>query len=156
MAGRAHVTPRAHIHAIAARAGVRINEARDTRDGCAYNGRTIAGLIAGRPRIDSDVAHDVAHWLVAAPYRRRVVDFGLGVGPDLGASDAPMLVSVRFADREEQAASLLGIAIEVAAGIDPARTLREHDWTMGREFWRTVARLRRSGLIDECGQLVTT
>jgi hypothetical protein len=61
--------------------------------------------------------HEIAHFQLAAPARRRCIDFGLGAGPETGqhceAERAAQLFGVAR-EREEAMASLLGILWESA------------------------------------------
>ena len=74
-------------------------------DGAALNGATEAYVIL----------HEIAHFMLAPPERRRLVDFGLGPGPDTidrdTAERAALLPPLARAE-EEAEASLLGIVWE--------------------------------------------
>lgn len=74
-------------------------------DGAALNGATEAYVIL----------HEIAHFMLAPPERRRLVDFGLGPGPDTIDRDtaecAALLPPLARAE-EEAEASLLGIVWE--------------------------------------------
>lgn len=93
----------------------------------------------------SDIVHDVAHWLVADPARRSDPSFGLdGMAywftPEPGEPD----------DTEEEAlASMLGILLERALGLDWRHTWEFHNWN--QEGWNgvraAVLRLRAKGLV---------
>jgi hypothetical protein len=71
-------------------------------DGAALNGATEAYVIL----------HEIAHFMLAPPERRRLADFGLGPGPDTidhdTAERAALLAPLARAE-EEAEASLLGI-----------------------------------------------
>jgi hypothetical protein len=76
----------------------------------------------------SNLCHDLAHWLVAEPQRRDLLDFGLGRGPD-SVRHADRVVSVPDATQEEQASSILGALIERNFGGWPLVTLHKHNWS---------------------------
>ena len=67
---------------------------------------------------DRHLFHDVAHWLVAAPERRILPDFGLGPGPETDL-DLPqkILLDWHAAQFEEVCASLLGVFLQHCAGL---------------------------------------
>lgn len=75
----------------------------------------------------SNALHDLAHYFVAAKYRRRVVNFGLGQSPD-DLSGAERLVTDNYAYAEEEEASLLGILMEREAGMPFIETWDTHGW----------------------------
>jgi hypothetical protein len=84
----------------------------------------------------SDLVHDVAHWLVATPGARVEADFALEVIGEAESYD------------EEEAASLLGILIERALGMDWRYTWRFHAWPDHWENVRpSIRALRQRGLI---------
>jgi hypothetical protein len=83
-------------------------------DGTALDGDTEAYVIL----------HEIAHFVLAPPVRRRLVDFGLGPGPDTSErSAAERATAVPLIEREadEAEASLLGILWEAALGQSRAR-----------------------------------
>lgn len=65
--------------------------------------------LVGNPE---DLAHEVAHWILASPYRRKLKNFGLGE-PGYGPGGR---VSIAYAEAEESLASLLGISMIYTAG----------------------------------------
>ena len=78
-------------------------------DGKALDGATEAYVIL----------HEIAHFVLAPPERRGLIDFGLGPGPDTRDRDgAERAAIVTLLDREEDeaAASLLGILWEAELG----------------------------------------
>lgn len=122
---------------------------RDTREHT-WNG--VALNLAHRSimvRGTSDLVHDVAHWLVAAPERRGEADFGLdsmAYFREIGDAEYP---SPGESIEEEVSASLLGILLERAMGMDWRYTWEFHSWDV--EGWRglrpVIGTLRQSGLI---------
>ena len=118
--------------------------------------------IATHKQTHSSILHDIAHWCVAAPERRRVKEFGLGPGPDAEGTDAPYKVHFRTSQKEEERASILGILIELHLGMYPANTMEYHNWTGWDsrnldgedDFGRTVSWLIKRGLIDTQGKLL--
>ena len=124
----------------------------------AWDGKEL--IIHGRS--DSDLIHDIAHWICSAKRRRRQPEFGLGPGPDSWSGDAARTVSMNYADREEGMTSLLGIAIESAFDMDFEQTLRGHGWFENAwdlrgqwssffTFWDYISQLMEKGHLDEKG-----
>lgn len=77
----------------------------------------------------SDSVHDVAHWLLCEPRRRRRPEFGLGTGVDSRSRCAKRTVDLRDAVEEEACASVLGILMERAAGWPWQDTWELHSWS---------------------------
>lgn len=91
----------------------------------------------------SDIAHDIGHWLVADPARRRWPGFGLGYSYD-GAGrillgeveddvDGPDLLPPAARMGEEEAASIVGILLEavVVGAKEASETRDDHSWLPG-------------------------
>jgi hypothetical protein len=98
---------------------------------------------------ESDIVHDVAHWLVAAPERRGEADFGLdsmAYFREIGDAEYP---NPGESIEEEVSASLLGILLERAMGMDWRYTWQFHSWDTGG--WAgirpVILSLRQRGLI---------
>lgn len=106
----------------------------------------------------SVLIHEVAHWLIAPPERRRLPDFGLGAGPETGRraeADAAKSVSLEIEQEEESLASLLGILWEAELGQPAILAFAEQNWLEGydrpgtaQHFLRILNGLRERGLID--------
>lgn len=78
----------------------------------------------------SSLAHEIAHWLLAEPGRRSLVNYGLGGDYQwLNSSGVGRIVAPGDAVVEEQAASALGICFEELLGMDWWATFRDHDWS---------------------------
>jgi hypothetical protein len=103
------------------------------------------------------ILHEVAHFVLAPPERRRLIDFGLGPGPDtrerIAAEHAAVLPLVeREADEAE--ASLLGILWEAALGQPALASFLDQNWLEGldrsaaRHFGAVCGRLRRRGVAE--------
>ena len=78
-------------------------------DGTALDGDTEAYVIL----------HEVAHFVLAPPERRPLIDFGLGPGPDTRervAAEHAAVLPVIERETDEAEASLLGILWEAALG----------------------------------------
>jgi hypothetical protein len=75
-----------------------------------------------------DLLHELAHFQVASPGRRKMDNYGLGGDQDL--SESALIMSNKEACAEESLASLLGICLEIESRIDPSVTIIEHDWTV--------------------------
>jgi hypothetical protein len=116
-------------------------------DGAALHGNTEAYVIL----------HEVAHFALAPPERRGLIDFGLGPGPDTrDRSAAERALALPFLEREaeEAEASLLGILWEAALGQPALASFLDQNWLEGLErsaaahLTTVLARLRRRGLVD--------
>jgi hypothetical protein len=102
--------------------------------------------------------HEIAHFQLAAPARRGVIDFGLGAGPETGdratADRAACLFGIAR-EHEEALASLLGILWEVELGQPALASLLDQNWLEGagrpgaaRHFEAILCELRAGGFID--------
>jgi hypothetical protein len=123
-------------------------------DGVALNGATEAYVIL----------HEVAHFVLASPERRRLIDFGLGPGPDtlerMAADNAAVLPPLAR-DRDEAAASLLGIVWEARLGQPALASFLDQNWLEGLDrsapahFTAVVAELEQKNLLscDPTGEL---
>ncbi len=115
-------------------------------DGAALDGATEAYVIL----------HEAAHFVLAPPGRRLLVDFGLGPGPDTrdraAAADAAVL-PILARDEDEAAASLLGILWEAALEQPALASFLDQNWLEGLErsaaahFTSVLHGLRRRGVI---------
>lgn len=111
------------------------------------------------------IVHEVAHWLVAAPERRALYDFGLGPGPETTrrreARDQKRL-TFEECMHEEQQTSLLGVLWEAELGQPAILAFLEQNWmehwerdSTVRFFVRHVEELHQRGLIDADGRPTT-
>jgi hypothetical protein len=139
--------------ALARRCGMAVHplgaRCRFNWDGAALNGATEAYVIL----------HEIAHFVLAPPERRTLVDFGLGPGPDtIDRDDAERAAVLPLPAREEDeaAASLLGIIWEAALGQPALASFLDQNWleAVGRSaaghFSRVLAGLQRRGLLGGC------
>lgn len=119
-------------------------------DGAALDGDTEAYVIL----------HEIAHFALAPPERRLLVDFGLGPGPDTtDRAAAERAATVAMLDREadEAAASLLGILWEAALDQPALASFLDQNWLEGLDrsaaphFAAVVRRLRELGFVDPGG-----
>jgi len=93
-------------------------------DGVALNGATEAYVIL----------HEVAHFALASPERRRLIDFGLGPGPDTldrDAAESAAVLSLPAREGDEAAASLLGIVWEAQLGQPALASFLDQNWLEG-------------------------
>lgn len=93
-------------------------------DGAALDGDTEAYVIL----------HEVAHFVLAPPERRRLVDFGLGPGPDTqdrAAAEKAVALPLDRREADEAAASLLGILWETALGQPALASFLDQNWLEG-------------------------
>jgi hypothetical protein len=116
-------------------------------DGTALNGNTEAYVIL----------HEIAHFVLAPPARRRLVDFGLGPGPDTLDSDAAVraaVLSPLAREEDEAAASLLGIIWEARLAQPALASFLDQNWLEGLErsaaphFTAVFANLRGRGMLS--------
>lgn len=106
--------------------------------------------------------HEIAHFQLAAPARRYIIDFGLGAGPETGdraAADDAACVFGLEREREEAMASLLGILWEVELGQPALASFLDQNWFEGagstaaaNHFETVLAALRAGGFIDDDGR----
>jgi hypothetical protein len=106
--------------------------------------------------------HEVAHFQLASPARRRALDFGLGAGPESGerhVADAAAQVSGLDRDREEAMASLLGVLWEVELGHPALASFIDQNWLEGAgrrsaadHFETVLRRLREARFVDPEGR----
>jgi hypothetical protein len=116
-------------------------------DGRALNSATEAYVIL----------HEAAHFALAPRERRRLVDFGLGPGPDTRDRDAAAraaVLSPLAREEDEAAASLLGIIWEAKLGQPALASFLDQNWLEGLERWAlshfaaVAGKLHRRGLLD--------
>ncbi|EPY01852.1 hypothetical protein [Magnetospirillum fulvum] len=114
-------------------------------------------------RIEPSVlVHEVGHYQLAAPARRKVYDFGLGAGPETGRKEEADAVQSLFLperDVEEGLCSLLGILWEAELGHPAVLAFLEQNWMEGGASLHNVAHFRKvvrwlaeMGLIDGDGR----
>ena len=123
------------------------NPRRFNWDGTALNGATEAYVIL----------HEVAHFALAPPERRGLVEFGLGSGPDtLDRETAERAAVLPPLEREtdEAAASLLGVVWEAALGQPALASFLDQNWLEGLDrsaaghFGTVVDTLHHRGLLN--------
>src|SRR5262249_29134701 len=103
------------------------------------------------------LTHEIAHFQLASPARRHVVDFGLGAGPDTvarAAAERAAVLTHLAGDREEARVSLLGILWEVALGQPALASFIDQNWLEGvggaraaAHFTDVLHALRASGFV---------
>jgi Elongation factor P hydroxylase len=121
------------------------------------------GLNWDGARLDGDteayvILHEIAHFVLAPPERRRLVDFGLGPGPDTrerAAAEAAAVLPLIEREADEAEASLLGILWEAALGQPALASFLDQNWLEGigrsaaAHFTDVLARLERRGVLDK-------
>lgn len=105
--------------------------------------------------------HEIAHFQIAPPERRVLIDFGLGAGPETGDRAAAERVATLFGverEREEARASLLGILWEVELGQPGFASLLDQNWLEGASrpeapahFAAVLRELQNLGVVDAAG-----
>jgi hypothetical protein len=122
-------------------------ECRFNWDGVALNGATEAYVIL----------HEVAHFVLAPPERRGMIDFGLGPGPDTldrVAAERAAVLPLLPREEDEAAASLLGIVWEARLGQPALASFLDQNWLEGLDrsaamhFTGVIARANCMGLLD--------
>lgn len=95
---------------------------------------------------NTNIIHDLAHFIVASEERKFLPDYGLGLGPDSYAI-SERVVADKESEDEESLASVLGILIEYQFGANTYGTLYEHSWTDHgvSAFRHVVKKLNRMG-----------
>jgi hypothetical protein len=106
--------------------------------------------------------HEVAHYQLAAPARRNVIEFGLGPGPETGDRARAERAALRFGferEHEEALASLLGILWEAQLGHPALASFLDQNWLEGAgrpgtaaHFETVLAELTRGGFVTPAGQ----
>jgi hypothetical protein len=116
-------------------------------DGAALNGATEAYVIL----------HEVAHFVLAPPERRGLIEFGLGPGPDTldrEVAERAAVLSPLMREEDEATASLLGIVWEAALGQPALASFLDQNWLEGVDrsaaahFTSVVETLRHRGLLS--------
>jgi hypothetical protein len=106
--------------------------------------------------------HEIAHFQIAAPARRRLADFGLGPGPESGdraAAERHAVLHGVAREREEAKASLLGIIWEVELGHPALASFLDQNWLEGAgragaagHFQAVLGQLRAGGFVTAAGR----
>lgn len=96
----------------------------------------------------SNAIHEFAHWLVAVPSARLEQEFGLGSAPD-AVSSPDGAKRYHLAQKDEEEASLLGIAIEREIGMPWEKTWAYHCWNEeSKNLLPSIQRLKEKRLIS--------
>jgi len=146
--GAAAETHRLEALALARRCGMAIHPAGARSafnwDGAALDGATEAYVIL----------HEAAHFVLAPPERRGLIDFGLGPGPDTAeraAAERAAILPIPERDADEAVASLLGILWEAALGQPALASFLDQNWLEGLDRSAAphfTAVLRRLGVVE--------
>lgn len=106
--------------------------------------------------------HEVAHFQIASPERRSLIDFGLGPGPETGnraAAEREARLSGAAREAEEAMASLLGIFWELELDQPGLASFLDQNWLEGAgrpgtaaHFRNVLFQLRNRGLLDTAGK----
>src|SRR6266446_10562748 len=125
---------------------------------CKFNWDGVALLGATEAYV---ILHEVAHFVLAPPERRGLVDFGLGPGPntlDRVAAERAATLPPLEREADEAAASLLGIVWEAALGQPALASFLDQNWLEGLDrsapehFTAVLGTLRRRGMLSEDGK----
>jgi hypothetical protein len=102
------------------------------------------------------ILHEIAHFALAPPERRGLVDFGLGPGPDTvdrHAAECAAALSSLAREEDEAAASLLGIVWEAELGQPALASFLDQNWLEGLDrsaashFSVVLGKVRRRRLL---------
>jgi hypothetical protein len=116
-------------------------------DGTALDGNTEAYVIL----------HEAAHFVLASPARRQLIDFGLGPGPDTRdrpTAECAAVLAPLAREEDEAAASLLGIIWEAELGHPALASFLDQNWLEGlgrsahTHFAAVLETVRSRGLLD--------
>jgi len=113
-------------------------------DGAALDGDTEAYVIL----------HEAAHFVLAPPERRSLIDFGVGAGPDTtdrATADHAAVLSTIEREIDEAKASLLGILWEAALGQPALASFLDQNWLEALQRSAAphfTAVVRQLGLVD--------
>jgi hypothetical protein len=116
-------------------------------DGAALNGATEAYVIL----------HEIAHFVLAPPERRGLVEFGLGPGPDTRDRETAgraVVLPLLAREEDEARASLLGIVWEAELGQPALASFLDQNWLEGLDrgaathFTAVLGELRQRRLSD--------
>jgi hypothetical protein len=142
--------------AILRQLGMAIRDGAPSLD-VSWNGRAVRGATEAYVLL-----HEGAHFQLAAPERRRLIDFGLGPGPETGDKTAALRAQRVYEiarEREEAGASLLGILWEVELGQPGLASFLDQNWLEGAarpgtaaHFAAVLTSLRDDGFIDAAGR----
>ena len=129
-------------------------------DGYMFDGTTIFYSDFGRgteEAANANLAHEIAHFLVASPDRRKVPEYGLGSGPESEITSIAILNGVAK-NQEEELASMLGMLIEKWAGQDPKKfTWEDHGWfAYDIKAKNALSKLESLGLVFVAGKHIET
>ena len=115
-------------------------------DYCSWDGKKIS---AKYDPFDI-VFHEVCHYIVAHPNRRKLIDFGLGRGPNSDRKNIlPIRKTIIQPQNEEDIASLLAIIVQKHFNLPFSHTLDYQNWRQEEYLHRVLRRLNRRRFIDE-------
>lgn len=126
------------IKSLAKRTKCPLNWTRTPGDTFQWDGNDVAC----KKQKASNIIHDIAHFVIASREQRKIIDFGLGAGPDTGnqseANKAELKHRHISVDQQEVEASALGILWEKGFGMDWKDTADYHNWDSAsqlEEYW---------------------
>ncbi len=101
------------------------------------------------------IPHDLAHYLVATPFERTQLEFGLGRAPGAMSGDVNIVTRRRCFTVEGQA-SLLGIFLqkEIEGHKEAFQTYEDHTWKLRLAVQTARKLLKRGFLVWHLGRLV--
>jgi hypothetical protein len=153
-----------------------VTASRQHGDACALLRQLGMAICDGAPALDVSwngsavrgtteayvLLHEGAHFQLAAPEHRCLIDFGLGPGPETGDKAAALRAQRIYGiarEREEARASLLGILWEIELGHPGLASFLDQNWLEGADrpgtaahFTAVLTALRDDGFIDAGGR----
>jgi hypothetical protein len=126
---------------------------KEEREKYSWDGKYIHTRNMDRSWYDGhSVLHDICHFQVASPTRRKTPEFGLGDSPDI-SSGAPVLLNDENAQREEEEASILTILWLRHIKEDHMFVWNDHSWgwnvSNSKIAKRTLRNLLKKGVVEK-------
>lgn len=135
------------IRRLAKKAGVELQNSNDNVN-YSFDGKSITIYnFDGKRRSNSNIIHDICHYIVAPKPRKNKPEYGLGPSPDTIGYYGKRLVSYTAAQKEEEMASCLGIYYEKKLGLKWKATYRLHNWGNKPKDWRDTSDLFKETLL---------
>lgn len=121
---------KAKINKLAKKVKVKLNWDKDPRKSYMYDGK----YINCKNQTASNIIHDIAHYALSSKTRRKIVEYGLGAGPETASINIDNANDVAINERvdnyftNEEKASALGIYWEKKLKLNYKKTYNDHKW----------------------------
>jgi hypothetical protein len=140
---------------IAALYGVKLNRDRHPKEFRNWDGEQINC----KDMKDDLILHEISHYIVATPERRKIVDYGLGYGPNANrwADGAVSYATMSFdeSNREEVVTCTIESILAALCSINPVELLRDRNfitssnhWDIKRDFDESIDWLQTKSIIN--------